>query len=148
MQQQRDPLTSVKLTSHYCQSALKCDCHAFALRALLSQGFLSMLHSLPHVWQHTTCWKCTTDIPQPHLSAAAVLDYKKLLTIAKTWGDFLHSQSKALLSSSRAFYETLTDQQGNGVFWYSGLQKWEQKQLLHKNGPRKLQGNETLCFRC
>lgn len=50
-QLQEDPLTSVKLASPCRQLALKYDCHAVALRALLSQGCLSMSHSQPRVRQ-------------------------------------------------------------------------------------------------
>lgn len=55
---QEDPLTSVKLASPFRQLALKYDCHAVALRALLSQGCLSVSHSQPRVRQGAASSEC------------------------------------------------------------------------------------------
>lgn len=58
-----DPLTSAKLASPYRQLALKYDCHAAALRALLSQGCLSVSHSQPRVRQGPVFPKCSQSPP-------------------------------------------------------------------------------------
>lgn len=111
--------------------------------------------ALPGMSQHVTLTAtCTAgrcilkmrrDIPQPRVPVTAVGNCKAVLTPAKLWGDPLHSCRRALPGRGRAVYKT--QEQRNGVFWYSGWQKWEQNQLLNEKGPRKSQGIEMHCFR-